>query len=405
MLDRWSGVLVRRTRAILAVGMLATILAGVFGIGVFGSLGQGGFDDPSSEASKELAHEQDAFGNLSVDVIAIYRSEDMSVSDAAFRTEVEQTLAGIPKGTTTSVATYWDTHDPSMVSKDEHATTVLISLAGTGQSELADNNDLVTPALKSDQLPTQIAGTWAVYKGVNETVSKDLARAETLSMPLVVILSLLIFGSVVASLMPALVGAISVFGALAVVRLITGFTEVSVFSINVITPLGTGLAIDYALFVISRFREELARLPEDDPAAPAQAIRATMSTAGRTVLFSGLTVAAAMSSLLIFPQNFLRSLGYGGIAAVLVAVVAATTVLPAILLLLGRRIDGGRLPWRRHRPVSVDTDHGAFARLAHAVMRHPLVVMVVVVGALLVVASPFLSVVWGSVDYRVLPPD
>jgi uncharacterized membrane protein YdfJ with MMPL/SSD domain len=404
MFDRWSGVLVRRTRAILAVGMLATILAGVFGIGVFGSLGQGGFDDPSSEASKELAHEQDAFQNLSVDVIAIYRSDEMSVSDPSFRTEVERTLAGIPKGTTTSVATYWDTHDPSMVSKDEHATTVMISLAGTGQSELADNNDLVTPALKSDQLTTQIAGTWAVYKGVNETVSKDLARAETLSMPLVVILSLLIFGSVVASLMPAVVGAISVFGALAVVRLITGFTEVSVFSINVITLLGTGLAIDYALFVISRFREELARLPEDDPTAPAQAIRVTMSTAGRTVLFSGLTVAAAMSSLLIFPQNFLRSLGYGGIAAVLVAVVAATTVLPAILVLLGRRIDAGRLPWRRHRPVAVVNDHGAWARLATAVMRRPIVVMVVVVGALLAVASPFLGVKWGSVDYRVLPP-
>ena len=173
-----------------------------------------------------------------------------------------------------------------------------------------------------------IAGTWAVYKGVNETVSEDLARAETFSLPLVVILSLLIFGSVVAALMPAVVGAIAVLGALAVVRLITGFTEVSVFSINVITLLGTGLAIDYALFVISRFREELAQLPDDDPEASAKAIRVTMATAGRTVLFSGLTVAAAMSSLLIFPQNFLRSLGYGGIAAVLVAVVAAMTVLP-----------------------------------------------------------------------------
>ena len=149
-------------------------------------------------------------------------------------------------------------------------------------------------------------------------------------------------------------------GALAVVRLITGVTEVSVFSINVITLLGTGLAIDYALFVISRFREELAKLPDDDPEAAAKAIRVTMATAGRTVLFSGLTVAAAMSSLLIFPQNFLRSLGYGGMAAVLVAVVAALTVLPAILMLLGRRIDAGRLPvapaparLRRQRPRCV----------------------------------------------------
>ena len=210
-------------------------------------------------------------------------------------------------------------------------------------------------------------------------------------MPLVVILSLLIFGSVVAALMPAVVGAISVLGAMALVRLITNFTEVSVFSINVITLLGTGLAIDYALFVISRFREELAQLPEDDPKASAKAMRVTMATAGRTVLFSGLTVAAAMSSLLIFPQNFLRSLGYGGVAAVLVAVVAALTVLPAILLLLGRRIDAGRLPWRRHRPVAVVSDHGVWARIATGVMRRPVVVMVLVVGALLLVASPFLE--------------
>ncbi len=108
MFDRWSGILVRRTRAVLAVGVLATILAGVFGIGVFDSLGQGGFDDPSSEASRELAHEQDSFGNKSPDVVAIYRSDRMTVSDPSFRTEVEQTLAGIPKGTTTSVATYWE---------------------------------------------------------------------------------------------------------------------------------------------------------------------------------------------------------------------------------------------------------------------------------------------------------
>ncbi|MET0999100.1 MAG: MMPL family transporter [Marmoricola sp.] len=405
MLQRWSEVLVRRSRLVLTLGLLVTVFAGVFGIGVFGSLSQGGFDDPGSEAARELAQEQEAFGNKAVDVIAIYRSADLTVGDPEFKAEVDETLARIPEGTTTSVATYWDTRDPSMVSTDKHATTVVISLAGEGQAELADRNDELVPTLEADNLETEIAGTWAVYKGVNETVSEDLARAEMVSLPLVVILSLLIFGSAVAALMPALVGAIAVLGAMSVVRLIAGATEVSVFSINVITLLGTGLAIDYALFVISRFREELARHPEDDPDASAKAIRVTMATAGRTVLFSGLTVAAAMASLLIFPQNFLRSLGYGGMAAVLVAVVAALTVLPAILMVLGRRIDAGRLPWRRHRPVAVNNDHGAWARLAHAVMRRPAVVMVGVVGALLLVASPFLGVKWGSVDYRVLPPD
>ena len=405
MLHRWSEFLIRRARWVLTAGALVTILTAMYGIGVFGSLTQGGFDDPATESARELAAEQEVFDNLSVDVIAIYRSPDLEVSDPDFKAEVDETLARIPEGTTTSVATYWDTRDPSMVSTDKHATTVTISLAGDSQAEQSDLNDELVPTLEADDLETEIAGPWAVYKGVNETVEEDLARAELFSMPLVVILSLLIFGSVVAALMPAVVGAISVLGAMALVRLITNFTEVSVFSINVITLLGTGLAIDYALFVISRFREELAQLPEDDPKASAKAMRVTMATAGRTVLFSGLTVAAAMSSLLIFPQNFLRSLGYGGVAAVLVAVLAALTILPAILMLLGRRIDAGRLPWRRHRPVAVVSDHGVWARIAKGVMRRPVVVMVVVVGVLLVVASPFLSAKWGSVDYRVLPPD
>jgi RND superfamily putative drug exporter len=288
---------------------------------------------------------------------------------------------------------------------DGRATQVLISLAGTGQNQISDNYDAVKSHLSSAKLRTDLAGSWAVYGDVNTMVSADLARAESFSLPIVVLLSLLIFGSLVAAAMPAVVGGVAVVGALAVIRMLTGFTEVSVFSINIITLLGTGLAIDYALFVISRYREELAKLPDDDANAASTAIRATMRTAGRTVLFSGLTVAAAMSSLLVFPQNFLRSIGYGGIAAVLVAMLAALTVLPAMLRLLGRRIDAGRLPWRRHRPVSVGSDHGAWARLAHSVMRRPVLYVVVITAALLAIASPFLGVRWGSVDYRVLPPD
>lgn len=405
MLNRWIQVLLHRARAVLVTGIIVTIAAAAYGLGVFDSLGKGGFDDPKSDAAKELVAEQKVFGSKNVDVIAIYRSKDLVASDPAFKAEVDQTLAGIPKGTTTSVLTAWDTKDPGMISTDQHAVTVLISVAGATQAIQSDNNDLLMPHLTSDTLETDVAGPWAVYKGVNETVSEDLARAELITLPIVLILSLLIFGSLVAAAMPVMVGAISVLGALALVRLITIFGEVSIFSINVISLLGMGLAIDYALFVISRFREELATFPEDDADAAKKAMRITLSTAGRTVLFSGFTVAAAMSALLVFPQNFLRSLGYGGIAAVLVGVATALTILPAVLVLLGRRIDAGRMPWARGKAVSVDTDHGAWARLAHAVMKRPVVVMVVIVGALLFVASPFLGVKWGSVDYRVLPPD
>src|SRR3954447_16744593 len=172
MLDRWTNILLDRARLVLALGIVATIAAATYGLGVFNSLGQGGFDDPHTDASKELAREQQLFGNKSVDVVAIYRSKTLSATDPAFEREVRQTLAGIPHGVTTSVVTAWDTGDPAMTSTDGHAVQVLISLAGGSQAVQADNMDLLTPALKSKSLETDIAGPWAVYKGVNETVSK-----------------------------------------------------------------------------------------------------------------------------------------------------------------------------------------------------------------------------------------
>jgi trehalose monomycolate/heme transporter len=405
MLHRWTNILIDRARLVVALGVVATIAAATYGLGVFDSLSQGGFDDPGTDSAKELVREQDVFGNKSVDVIALYRSDTLTADDPEFEREVRATIDEFPEGTTTSVVTAWDSGDPAMISEDEHAVQVLISLSGETQNDQADSMDLLAPKLESDALETDVAGPWAVYKGVNETVKEDLARAELFSLPVVLILALLIFGSLVAASMPVMVGALAVIGGMAVVRVITTFTEVSVFSINVISLLGMGLAIDYALFVVSRFREELAKLPEDDPNASRAALAVTMQTAGRTVLFSGLTVAAAMMALMVFPQSFLRSLGYGGAAAVAIGVVTALTVLPAVLLLLGRRIDAGRLPWRRGRPVPVDDTHGAWARLAHAVMRRPVVVIFLVTGVLLLIASPFLGVKWGSVDYRVLPPD
>jgi uncharacterized membrane protein YdfJ with MMPL/SSD domain len=402
---RWGNVLARRALAVLLLGIVVVLGAGAYGSGVFDRLSQGGFDDPSTQSAIELDREREIFGNRSVDVVAIYSDANESATAPAFQDEVERIVGALPGSAISSVVTYYDTQDPSLVSKDGHATQVLISLQGEDQNALLANWDRIESQLESDSLHTDLAGAFAVYGDVNETTSHDLERAELISMPLVVLLALLIFGSVVAALMPAIVGLAAMLGSLAVVRVLTEFTDVSVFSVNVISLLGMGLAIDYALFVISRFREELAALPADDPDAVTQAIARTMTTAGRTVLFSGLTVAAAMSSLLVFPQNFLKSMGYGGISAVLIAMLAALTLLPATLRLLGRRIDGGRLPWRRHRPVAVGDDHGWWARLAHGVMRRPVLVIGGVLAVLAVVASPFLGVSWGSVDYHVLPED
>ena len=409
MIERWGAFVARRALAVLLAGLAVAVAAGAYGFGVFDHLSQGGFDDKGSESARELQAERDTFGNQNVDVVAIYTSEDLVATDPEFRADVEQVVSGLAPGTTTSVIPYYAAPaEAGLVSKDGHSVQVLISLAGESQDDYLSNYDDLSPTLEAPEstgLTTDLAGAFAVYNDVNEITSEDLARAESISMPVVLLLALLIFGSLVAASMPALVGLLAMVGALALVRVISTFTEVSVFSVNVISLLGIGLAIDYALFVISRFREELALLPVDDPEAPQIAIRRTMSTAGRTVLFSGLTVAAALSSLLIFPQAFLKSMGYGGVAAVLVAMVAALTVLPATLRLLGRRVDAGRLPWRRHRPVAVNDEHGRWAALARGVMRRPWLVIVGTVAGLLLIASPFLGAKWGSVDYRVLPSD
>lgn len=405
-MTRWGSFVARRPVVVLLATLALTILAGAYGSGVFGSLSNGGFEDADTDSAKELVVERELFGNQSADVIAIYSSEQMTADDPAFSNEVARVVADLPKSQVASAVSWYDTHDPSMRSDDGHAVQVVISLKGDTQDEKSDlYADLEQHLEAGGSLDTQIAGTWAVYTDLNEVVSEDLARAELISMPLVLLLSLLIFGSLVAASMPVMVGLVAVMGSLAAIRVLAEITEVSVFSVNVITLLGIGLAIDYALFVISRFREELAPGgPEGEGADVSQALVTTMASAGRTVLFSGLTVAVSMSSLLVFPQAFLRSIGYGGIAAVLVAMIAALTILPAVLRLLGHRIDAGRVPFLGRRRAH-ETDGGAWARIAHAVMRRPVIYAVGITAALLVIASPFLDVKWGSVDYRVLPTD
>ncbi|WP_340539283.1 MMPL family transporter [Nocardioides sp. GXZ039] len=412
MIDRWAALVARRARLVLVVGILLTLGAAGYGVGVFDSLSQGGFDDKDSESARALELEHDTFGNRGVDVVVIFSAEsgdDLTANEPAFRDAVAEVVDSLPADQVADVVPYFAVPEaPGMVSADGRSAQVLVSLAGETQDDYLDHYQDIEPLLtapEGSRLQVDVAGPFAVFSDVSEITAHDLKRAEILSMPIVILLAFLIFGSLVAASMPAVVGLVALFGGLAIMRVITLFTDVSIFAINVVSLIGIGMAIDYALFVISRFREELAKLPDDDPDAARTAIRRTMPTAGRTVLFSGLTVAAAMASLLVFPQAFLRSMAYGGVAAVLVAMLASLTVLPAALVLLGRRVDAGRLPWRRGRPVATTDAHGRWAALARAVMRRPVLVIVAIVAVLLFIASPFLGVKWGSVDYRVLPAD
>jgi RND superfamily putative drug exporter len=391
----------RRRRLVLASALVFVAVALVWGTRVFGSLASGGFEDPDSESAKAADLAAATVGSGAPDVIVLYRSTEHTVDDPEFRSAVEGTLADLPADAVRQTTTYWSSQAPQLVSTDRHATYAVLQLTATDDAVANDLYKEIEPQLR-DAPPgysVELGGDRALFHDVNSTVESDIQRAEALSMPIVLLLLVVIFGGLAAASLPLAIGGLAILGAFTVVRLLTQLTDVSVFAINIITMLGLGLAIDYGLFIVSRFREQLRQ--GDDVQT---ALVATMRTAGRTVAFAGLTVAISLSSLLFFPQMFLRSMGLGGIAAVLVAMVSALTVLPALLAVLGHRVDSLRIPtpWRR-RAVAVPERTGGWYRLARAVMRRPVVFIAVIVPLLLLLGSPFLRTEFGGVDERVLP--
>jgi trehalose monomycolate/heme transporter len=394
MFETLGRVAYRRRWAVLVAALAFLAVAAAWGTGVFGRLTGAGFEDPGSESARATAVAAANLGRDDADVVVLYRSAGRTVDDPAYRQAVTTTLAALPADAVERTVSFYGTNAPGLVSQDRHSTYAVLTLRGD-EEQRTDALERIEPQLAAPGLDTSIGGTTTVGRDINERVSADIARAETLSMPILLVLLVLVFGSVVAAALPLAIGVIAILGAFTALRVVSLFTEVSVFSVNVVTILGLGLAIDYGLFVVSRYREELAR-----GLTPPDAIARTMATAGRTVAVSGLTVAVSLSGLLIFPQVFLRSMGAGGIAAVLVAVVAALTVLPALLAVLGRRVDA--LPVRRRRTRLV-TDTGVFARLARSVMRRPVLYAVGVIAVLLALGLPFLRVTFGGIDARALP--
>ncbi len=397
MFHRWGHLVHRRRFAVLVAGAVFVAVAALWGTGVFGALSGGGFEDPDSESAAASAQAAEVFGRTAADVVVLYEDAELTVDDPQFRAAVTQTLKDLPRSDIERAVSYYDTGSPAFVSTDRHATYAAITLVGNDDDELDASYQAVKDDLAAPGLETSYGGPSAVFFDVGEQVGEDIGRAEAVSLPIVLVLCLLILGGLVAAVLPLVVGGIAILGAFMLLRVLSLFTDVSIFAINVITLLGLGLAIDYALFMVSRFREELPR-----SASVADAVAQTMATAGRTVAFSGLIVASALASLLLFPQNFLQSMGFGGMAAVLVAMAAALTVLPALLAVLGHRVDALALPWRRRR-AATETDDGGWAAVARSVMRRPVVYAVSIVVVLLAIGAPFLRVNFGSVDERVLP--
>ena len=408
MFEAWGRMIYRRRRLTLVVAGLAIVFAGVWGTQVFGQLSSGNsFTPPSSQSQRESDVAAAAFGRNDADVVVLYRSATLTVADPAYRAAVTSALAGLPRSEVTATSTYWGSRSAALVSHDRHQTYAVLRLAGADddarqQAFKAIRGDLDPPGLAQRGVTARVGGTVPTEVAINSEVTANIGKAEGFSMPVLLILLLLIFGGLVAASLPLVVGAAGILGSFTVLRLLTFFGTVSIYSVNITTILGLGLGIDYGLFMVVRFREELRRQPTVE-----DAVARTVATAGRTIAVSGVTVAVALVSLMLFPEVFLRSMGYGGVATVAVDMIAALTLLPALLAVLGPRVNALRVRRSAGRSAAAAAGGagagGGWARLAHGVMRRPVAFVVVITLGLLALGLPFLHISWGGTDARALP--
>ena len=398
MFEAWGRFVFRRRRLVLVIATLAVIGAAVWGTGVFGALqSAGGFAPPHSQSQQETAIAAHAFGRDAGDVVLVYTSRDQAVRSAAYRSAVTSSLASLPRSRVTGTRTYWSMHSRQFASADGRVTYAVLELAGTSDTARIANYKAIASDFAASGLTVQAGGQIPTEAAINKQVTSDIGRAEGISLPVLLVLLVLIFGSLVAASLPLAIGAIGIIGSFTALRLLTLATPVSIYSVNITTILGLGLAIDYGLFMVGRFREELHRQPTVE-----DALARTVATAGRTIAVSGVTVAVALASLLLFPEVFLRSMGYGGVATVVVDMVAALTVLPALLAVLGANVNALRVRKSAHAPRASEAARGWY-RLARTVMRRPVAFVVVIMALLLALGSPFLRVTWGGTDARALP--
>jgi trehalose monomycolate/heme transporter len=396
--ERWGRTAYRRRRLVLVIALLVGVVGVIWGTSIFAKVQTaGGFDAPGSQSQHEASLATKAFGRDAGDVVVLYSSTTLTTAAPAFRSAVTATLAALPHSKVESSASYWSTGSRRFVSATGKQTYAVIELAGSSDTARQSNYDAIKTDLSAPGLTSQVGGVVPTNETIDQQTTANITRAEGLSFPVLLILLLVIFGSLTAASLPLAIGALGILGSFTALRLLTLVTGVSVFSLNITTILGLGLGIDYGLFLVTRFREELHRQDSVE-----DAVARTVATAGRTVLVSGVTVAIVLASLMLFPETILRSIGYGGVATVVIDMIAALTVLPALLAVLGPKVNSLRIRRSVQRPPAAETS-GGWYRLAHSVMRRPLLYAVPIVVLLLALGSPFLKVVWGGVDATVLP--
>src|SRR5919198_1104716 len=407
MLDSLARFIYRRRR-LIGIGAIAFLVVAIMiGGSVASHLAPYGNDDPATESVRadDLIQSK---GYRETSVVVLFSGD--RVTSPAMRSRVEGVERRLrARDDVASVQGYYDSGSRAFVSHDGRETYLAVALRPTDDKKLQDAANAITDEL-SGKPGVEVGGIAVAQQQVNSQTESDLRRAELLAFPILFLLSLLFFRSLVAAALPLMVGGLAIVGTFLILRIASELGSISIFALNLTTGLGLGLAIDYSLFMVSRYREELARRGVDGtgPAGRTQrweALRATMRTAGRTVLFSSLTVAVALASLTVFPQRFLYSMGIGGASVALFAALVALVVLPAILSLLGPRVNA-LSPAFLHRRAERDArpaQAGFWYRLSRFVMRRPAPIAVASASFLIALGIPFLQIKFTSVDAQVLP--
>ncbi|MFD4403819.1 MMPL family transporter [Nocardia sp. NPDC058499] len=412
MFTRWGDLVYRLRFAVIGVVVAGMLGLGAYGLGLADHLTSSGLFDPNSESVKAAEISDGAFGrDHNADVLVLYTApEGQTVdSDPAFRDKIVDNLNRLPREHPDQIAkvnfAYWKTEtgeaQPSVVgSKDGTKTFASIAIVGNNDDEMVRNYRAVKDVFFIDGVDVQVAGLQPVAGTLNDTMAHDQKRMEILAIPAVGILLFFIFGGVVAAGLPLIVGGLTIIAAQGILMLVTKFTEVNTFVGAVVSMIGLGLAIDYGLFIVSRFREELAE--GYDTAA---AVRRSVMTAGRTVVFSATMIIASLGGLLLFPQGFLKSMAYGTIATVALAALGSITLLPAMLGVLGPRVDMLSFKKMRKTKSAEEVEASIWGRVTTWVMQHPLKIAIPICVGLLLLIIPVKNLAFGGMSEKYLPPD
>ena len=397
MFEKLGELIVKRKKFIFSIFIVSILSAGAIGSSAFGKLESGGYSDLNSDSAKAFEYVTDVFKVKEPAVVLVVEASEVITSPSVVATATKLEAQIKNEVGVDSTLSYWSSGGaPSLKSVDGKSAFLFIYGSTVEWNDIQSLGKLIQSKYdgKFENLTVYGSGTGIFAHSINTKIADDLKISEAISIPLTFILLVFVFGGLVASAMPLLVGVSAILGSLLVVYFLTLFTGVSIFALNLITGLGLGLGIDYALLIVNRFREELHSGKSVD-----ESVKRTVSTAGKTVFYSGLTIVITLASLMLFPLMFLKSFGYAGVTVVTMAVAGALIALPALLAILGKKIDKAII----RKGAITPKENGRWAQTARFVMRKPVSVVVLSLIILTVLAAPIKDIVFSQVDSRVLP--